>query len=1105
MSPKWGASFIILLVACSSLVKSNDMMRGNKAEFKRQMKKMMRKCLDGRPLPPIKLMRNAFSVSESPMKEKNSSPPNNLLLAFMELLESVSPDEDVRRPMPVDSDMKNKMWNCTQLPAIIKKMSNYSEAHRCFMRAFLAPLAWKTVTTQTGDDIDSEDYNTLVDAAEPALPEMNSNAFNLPKNLPRRRMEKMMKVLQRVFGNMSDEQRALVGNWEKQQIPQIYFNCTLKPSPESRAKQIQDCGSSVEWLNYDTMSLMGPYLSSIQPRDVDAAPKENLCKFFRKAQLKSVFRKVTKMKPNLADRFLQNIKGCYSGNETLAEDVDKLGPLACYWDDVPDINPNSSRKLLSELNKCEDSNSPTVKKLKKRLINPLLSSSNTTTLLKEMGVDFQWSKSQLRILVKKLLGKNKCGEKLPEKLSDLRSVARGLPICVFKQLKAQEMLNDTAALKDISRKMRKGQLKAMLQRLSKDVDYPELVQKLPGPLLRRLPLSVIEKANISLDQLGDKIWSRSQALCLARKKYGLKRPPFRKLNSVLQGITCEIIKDLDDQGVWDMVEALSENPQWFSKVTAGCAARKLCAVLEKQRPDYFQTIRANELEEIPPVLLTSFPHFKLKELPESRCSDFLDMMKAANLSLVPLRSPSRLVLIQKALFCLGKNISDLTTEDVERLGPLLCELKPSQLQLMAPEVRNSTLQAMASCQQIRKGNRAELFQMITKIYGNPSNWSAETVEALVPLLPLDDATISALPNKAWMKHVLYDLMQRCPRLARALQRKYFAVVTSRRAARKKRTAEGGSADVPTVEMIENLGSANVNWTAAQLDLMTDETFTATVEILGDIPDFDEDQLRVLSTKAIKTFGPVVTMTETDVAQLGHITRGFPVADLEKLPFSLDTLEEISGSGWSESKMKAVWKGAAQYNNLTAESLGAAEMVSLDCFICGLDSSEIGQLNMDAFKTAMDSMDGVRCSFEKMQQLKSVTVAAAGNPNTWSDAQVSQMGCMIVGLDADELSSLAVSVFPHMSESCIPLIPPNNFAALSEAQLEALGPDNAEQVTAEQQAALSVLQQVALTRALTGSPDLRQSVSESGAPSLTVEGISAVMKPLLFLLMGFLLL
>lgn len=48
-------------------------------------------------------------------------------------------------------------------------------------------------------------------------------------------------------------------------------------------------------------------------------------------------------------------------------------------------------------------------------------------------------------------------------------------------------------------------------------------------------------------------------------------------------------------------------------------------------------------------------------------------------------------------------------------------------------------------------------------------------------------------------------------------------------------------------------------------------------------------------------------------------------------------------------MESVWKGVAKYNNLTAQQLGAADMVALNRFICGLNSNEIEQLNMDAFK------------------------------------------------------------------------------------------------------------------------------------------------------------
>lgn len=49
-----------------------------------------------------------------------------------------------------------------------------------------------------------------------------------------------------------------------------------------------------------------------------------------------------------------------------------------------------------------------------------------------------------------------------------------------------------------------------------------------------------------------------------------------------------------------------------------------------------------------------------------------------------------------------------------------------------------------------------------------------------------------------------------------------------------------------------------------------------------------------------------------------------------------------------AQAECVWKAVAQYNNLTAQQLGAAEMVALNTFICGLNSSEIGALEPNAF-------------------------------------------------------------------------------------------------------------------------------------------------------------
>lgn len=65
----------------------------------------------------------------------------------------------------------------------------------------------------------------------------------------------------------------------------------------------------------------------------------------------------------------------------------------------------------------------------------------------------------------------------------------------------------------------------------------------------------------------------------------------------------------------------------------------------------------------------------------------------------------------------GTDISGLTNDDVFRLGPLLCELQPSILRLMVPDVLNSSLQAMASCQHIPQSHRAELIWLVNQTFG----------------------------------------------------------------------------------------------------------------------------------------------------------------------------------------------------------------------------------------------------------------------------------------------------------------------------------------------------------------------------------------------------
>lgn len=55
--------------------------------------------------------------------------------------------------------------------------------------------------------------------------------------------------------------------------------------------------------------------------------------------------------------------------------------------------------------------------------------------------------------------------------------------------------------------------------------------------------------------------------------------------------------------------------------------------------------------------------------------------------------------------------------------------------------------------------------------------------------------------------------------------------------------------MPTAQLVEELELGNVYWTPEELDHMSNRTFVRVLEILGNVPNFSIDQLKVLLKKA----------------------------------------------------------------------------------------------------------------------------------------------------------------------------------------------------------------------------------------------------------------
>ncbi len=66
------------------------------------------------------------------------------------------------------------------------------EASACYIHAFMAPLSWAALTMQSENNkMDSDDYDSLLWAAKPALQEMPPTSMKLPNIVPRLNMMKM--------------------------------------------------------------------------------------------------------------------------------------------------------------------------------------------------------------------------------------------------------------------------------------------------------------------------------------------------------------------------------------------------------------------------------------------------------------------------------------------------------------------------------------------------------------------------------------------------------------------------------------------------------------------------------------------------------------------------------------------------------------------------------------------------------------------------------------------------------------------------------------------------------------------------------------------------
>lgn len=1119
-----GGTVFLLLVSCTVLATSiKDKGNTKITEVTRQLMKECKATGDQQ-----NDMEGLADIDVSVEETSPNGQRSSLSSPCMNVIKSVFDGTTASTILSSLGEKLSSSFSITTLAKMIQKMQEISGDSKCIIGACFAPLSWEAVNT-AAEDIDTEEeeeeFKLLVLGAEPMM-KILPKRLKLSKSINWENMKILMKMLRKWYHVMQREQRKQIMEWVKEKAIQ---KCKSEASPDS--------GRCDNWVTSPALYMLGPYISSLSETDITLSPQEDLCGFFKSDQFESVIGKIDSFNPSLGNKLFNKVKNC-SGFQRY---LDRLGPLACYYRDSGKLTQSQRVTLLAEISQC-----PAKTQLAKRLMTTI-TGKNMPEMIKKLGKAAELlSSNDLELITDKddvldvlnnpkVTLRKRQKRRLLQKLSSedlgkLKTV-EGLPNKVLKRVienKKEEILRDPEVLRNMSKNIDLSQAMTAVTVLRRELNATKLLDLLPDNFLPAVPLKTIQNAtSIPWDKIKETDLRIGQALALLKNETGKSRW-FKNLKSLILGVTCKMIEDINATDVLEMSEDLADGSRWLSKHLAGCVAQKLFTTLASQRPNYFQTMTAEELSRIPIVFFVHLSPEKVMDLPDTLCSDFLDKMKTADLRKLARLSPSRPALLNKSLECLDTGLSSMSTEDLLMLGPLTCQLSPTQVRELELEVRKTALQALVSCDYIPKNHQKGIAQLVTDTFGDSLTWTPSTMEEFISLLLLDENAEPSLPVEPWMKDLIVFRFLHGEKND-FLEKHLFNITVGstepvKEPARRKRAASSNgngnnkpgdssnstsstnSTAGPTVELITELGRLNDKWMPLQLENMTLETFKATVEILGSVTTYSSQQLNVLKEKAVEAWGSAGSMNESVVDDLGCIIEGFSSEKLKNMAISQSSLSDIASCGWTQSQLSAVWKGAAKYNDLSAESLDASDLADIDVFICGPSSAEIQQLNPTAFADAVALINKVGCSAEVAQHFKPIIVEAFGPPSSWDKDVVSDLGTFIVVLNADELASMNKSVFSYISPEAIPLIPPEHFANVSAAQLQALGADNAARLTEAQKQALTPEQQSGLNQAMAGSRDeTPQNNNSGGSSSNGAEHMGSFTKTLMFFLVGLILL
>nr|XP_015215578.1 PREDICTED: otoancorin isoform X1 [Lepisosteus oculatus]XP_015215579.1 PREDICTED: otoancorin isoform X1 [Lepisosteus oculatus] len=873
------------------------------------------------------------------------------------------------------------------------------------------------------------------------------------------------------------------------------------------------------WVTAENLWFLGRYIVHLAVHNINGISLSEMRMFINYDNATKQLDSVYDIKHATAKAFLRRVGACGfdMANTSIAY---RLGLLVCFYDNAQQLDVADARSLLHQLIKCNQlrGNQADVQKLKSQLLaivmrnrtlNESLGSVSdavvglTPSQLESLSAQAVqssiavlqqvsgWTRSQTIVLVHKYIGTSKFLSF--SNISQLGSLISGVDANLFYSVTTEELSRALeSTLSRYSAQLNPAQQHAIVSQMLTAADVGAVVRRIPGLFFLEVSLSTLLRLpSLETEELEQKQLTRSQAFFL----YGSlsRRTSTTDLIStgqLLKGISCEDIQRMNSSSFVTNFTLFEKNFHLLSPFQMNCLAWKYWEVLHTTNTT------------IPPLLLSVLPVEYLDNMPTSSCKSFLGALGRVSLDLLTVYEEKQEAVIKKVLQCLGEGVRD--EYDVDVMGQLLCHLPANTIRArIAPPALPAALRQFRSCPKLSQEQKDAVKSKMAQLYGSPQGWSAELAQDLGPLVTLlSREEITAIANKYPEEVLPLAASGAGGSLPEEFLAALFDSVRGTGAgeitATNPESAQCDAVRAPSVDEIRKLLEANVYWSDVELQCMSDDTFTQTVELLGSVSRYNMSQLSTLKTRAMQAWGALSTWKSYHVISLGAIALALTVEDIQELDLSsIDTLTALSQqTAWSPQQLSSLLSRFLETSGLTLATLRGSDLAGLGVILCGVEPSQVHLIGPAAYSATAARIGTLPCAQPVLRELKKTAERVFGAVGTWNSSVLQEVGAVAAGMTVEELRALRAELMPYLQPGAVAAIPPEHFRELSREQIQSLGPENAAAVTPSQCAHLSQEQLQGLQAARDGLRDSHVSANQS--PGTVNSGTGQTLPSFLFL-------